>query len=442
MGAIDLEAADRCTTVYLTDRRIDMVPELLSSNLCSLRGGVERFAFSCVWEMTSKAQIVSTKFHKSIIKSRSAMTYEEAQNKIDDSKDDSSIAKSLRILLSLSRQLKKRRTDNGALVLASSEVRFNVDSETADPIDVQAKVPRETNSMVEEFMLAANISAAERIFQNFPDCAMLRRHPAPPPSNFDPLVKAAKQQGYEICIETGKQLADTLSLATDPKRTYLNTMLRMIATRCMMQAVYFASGTIEEPLFKHYGLACPIYTHFTSPIRRYADVIVHRLLAVSIGADATYAELVDKKQTQKIAENINYRHRMAQYASRASVNLYTHIYFKDKRRDETGYVLFIRQNALQVLIPKYGLEGTLFLRTKESDCEWSFDEEEPSQRCGEVKMTLFMKVKVQVYLDSSDIQHEKLALRLVEPHIPGFSVPEVTGQGKWPSAAEDDTETN
>ena len=166
------------------------------------------------------------------------------------------------------------------------------------------------------------------------------------------------------------------------------------------------------------------------------------MLAVSIGADTTYAELVDKKQTQKIAENINYRHRMAQYASRASVNLYTHIYFKDKRRDETGYVLFIRQNALQVLIPKYGLEGTLFLRTKESDCEWSFDEEEPSQRCGEVKMTLFMKVKVQVYLDSSDIQHEKLALRLVEPNIPGFSVPQVTGPDKRPSAVEDDTDTD
>merc|ERR1712154_202146 len=204
---------------------------------------------------------------------------------------------------------------------------------------------------------------------------------------------------------------------------YMNTMLRMIATRCMMQAVYFASGTIEEPLFKHYGLACPIYTHFTSPIRRYADIIVHRLLAVSIGADSTYADLVDKKQTQKIAENINYRHRNAQYASRASVNLYTHIYFKDKRREEAGYVLFIRQNALQILIPKYGLEGTLFLRgAKEEESEWVYDDEEPSQTRAGVKVTLFMKVIVQVYLDSTDIQHEKLSLRLVSPNIPGFSV--------------------
>ena len=422
--ALDKEAADRSTSVYLTDRRIDMVPELLSSNLCSLRGGVERFAFSCVWEMTPDANVVSTKFHKSIIKSRAAMTYEEAQNRIDDEKDESSITKSLRTLLKFSRILKQRRVENGSLVLASSEVRFNVDSETADPIEVQAKVPRETNSMVEEFMLAANISAAERIFKDFPDCAMLRRHPSPPPSNFDPLIKAAKQQGFDIEIDSGKQLADSLNKATDPNNVYMNTMLRMIATRCMMQAVYFASGTIEEPLFKHYGLACPIYTHFTSPIRRYADIIVHRLLAVSIGADSTYADLVDKKQTQKIAENINYRHRNAQYASRASVNLYTHIYFKDKRREEAGYVLFIRQNALQILIPKYGLEGTLFLRgARDEESAWVYDEEEPSQTCAGVKVTLFMKVIVQVYLDSSDIQHEKLSLRLVSPNIPGFSVP-------------------
>ena len=137
--AIDLEAADRSTTVYLTDRRIDMVPELLSSDLCSLRGEVERFAFSCVWEITPEAKILSTKFHKSIIRSRRAMTYEEAQNKIDDPNDNDALATGRRILRKLSKVMKKLRTDNGALLLASSEVRFSVDSETADPIDVQVR---------------------------------------------------------------------------------------------------------------------------------------------------------------------------------------------------------------------------------------------------------------------------------------------------------------
>ncbi len=95
----------------------------------------------------------------------------------------------------------------------------------------QAKVVRDTNSMVEEFMLAANVSSAERIFSEFPDCAMLRRHPAPPPSNFDPLVKAARTQGFDIKVDTGKELADSLDAAVDPGNPYFNTMLRMIGTR-------------------------------------------------------------------------------------------------------------------------------------------------------------------------------------------------------------------
>ena len=117
-----------------------MVPELLSSNLCSLRGGVERFAFSCVWQMTKDAKILSTKFHKSIIKSRSAMTYEMAQNKIDDPDDNDVLAISLRHLLRLSKIMKRRRVDMGALVLASSEIRFDVDTETSNPTEVQVSL--------------------------------------------------------------------------------------------------------------------------------------------------------------------------------------------------------------------------------------------------------------------------------------------------------------
>ena len=171
-----------------------MVPALLSSNLCSLRGNEERFAFSCIWEMNQEAEIIHTKFHKSIINSKAALTYEQAQNKIDDPNDQDSLTMGLRNLLKLSKKLKAKRITNGALLLASSEIRFNVDSETADPIDVQVKQMRETNSMVEEFMLAANISTAKKIFEDFPDCAMLRRHPEPPLSNFDNLIKAGQQQ--------------------------------------------------------------------------------------------------------------------------------------------------------------------------------------------------------------------------------------------------------
>lgn len=263
-----------------------------------------------------------------------------------------------------------------ALVLASPEIRFHIDSETNDPIEVQAKQLRETNSMVEEFMLLANISVAEKIEKEFPEHAMLRRHPSPPQTNFDPLIKAVQHQGFDIDTSSGKALADSLDQIEKEDNPYFNTMLRILATRCMMQAVYFISGTLTRPEFSHYGLAAPIYTHFTSPIRRYADVIVHRLLAACIGADSTYSDLLDKTRNSLLCNNLNYRNRMAQYAGRASVALNTHLFFRNRTEEVDGYVLFVRKNALQILVLKYGLEGTIYLSSKnQNNSKFIYNEE-------------------------------------------------------------------
>ncbi|CAD7093571.1 unnamed protein product [Hermetia illucens] len=427
--ALDKEASLRATTVYLVDKRIDMVPELLSSNLCSLLGGVERFAFSCVWEMDHNANILETRYHKSVIKSKSAMTYEQAQLIIDDPTQNHEIAKSLRHLNRLAKILKKKRIENGALILASPEIRFQVDSETHDPIEVEAKKMRETNSMVEEFMLLANVSVAEHIEREFPECAMLRRHPNPPQTNFEPLIKAGENQGFEIKTDCGKNLALSLDAAIKEDNPYFNTMLRILATRCMMQAVYFISGTVQNEEYFHYGLAAPIYTHFTSPIRRYADIIVHRLLAASIGADSTYAELLDKHRNSELCNNLNYRNRMAQYAGRASVALNTHLFFRGKTQEEEGYVLFVRKNALQILVPKFGLEGTIYLnipkdnsRHKPGAPVFVFNKDEHTQQCGNIIFHSFDPVVVRLSLDSTNVQREKLVFELVKPYIEGFSV--------------------
>ena len=190
--AIDKEAESRGTTVYLCDGRIDMVPDRLSSNLCSLKDDGDRLAFSCIWKMDAEANILETQFCKSVIRSKSSMSYAQAQMAIDDPSKNDELTIGLRTLNKLAKILKARRIENGALSLASTEVRFHVDSETHDPIDLQTKELRETNSMVEEFMLLANCSVAEHIHREFPECAVLRRHPEPPFSNFDPLVNAAK----------------------------------------------------------------------------------------------------------------------------------------------------------------------------------------------------------------------------------------------------------
>ncbi|CAF2585119.1 unnamed protein product [Rotaria sp. Silwood2] len=421
--ALDLEARERGTTVYLTDRRIDMLPVLLSGNLCSLRGGEERFAFSVRWEITPDAKIVNTIFHKSIIKSKSAMTYEQAQTIKDDSGINDEIALSLRHLHSIAAQLRQKRLDKGALVLESSEVRFQLDTETHDPLSVMNKELRETNWLVEEFMLLANISVAEKIYELFPDCACLRKHPAPPISNFDPLVKAAETKGFQIKANTGKELADSLDQAVLLAHPYFNTMLRMLATRCMMQAVYFCSGFESDiKSFEHYGLATPIYTHFTSPIRRYADVLVHRLLAAGISADATFPDLLNKRVLQQICNNLNYRHRMAQYAARASVDLHTQLFFKNMNTNEDGYVFAVRKNALQILLPRYGLETTLFLRDKDGKSMGDYNEEEATQTINNLTIHMFDPVTVQISVDSNNVQRQRIQIHLVKPFIDGFSV--------------------
>uniref|UniRef100_A0A8C1DDY0 Protein DIS3 homolog n=1 Tax=Cyprinus carpio carpio TaxID=630221 RepID=A0A8C1DDY0_CYPCA len=315
-NALDQEAASRGTTVYLCGKRIDMVPELLSSNLCSLRSNVERLAFSCIWEMNHNAEIIKTHFTKSVINSKASLTYAEAQMRIDDTTMNDDITKSLRGLNRLAKILKGRRTEKGALTLSSPEVRFHMDSETHDPIDLQTKELKETNSMVEEFMLLANISVAQKIYDEFSECALLRKHPSPPPSNYDILIKAAKSRDLNIHIDSAKALADSLNNATVENFPYFNTLLRILATLCMMQAVYFCSGMDSD--FHHYGLASPIYTHFTSPIRR------------------------------------------------ASVAFHTQLFFKNKGIiNEEGFILFVRKNAIIILIPKFGMEGAVFFDNKD-----------------------------------------------------------------------------
>ncbi|XP_069000611.1 exosome complex exonuclease RRP44 [Embiotoca jacksoni] len=422
-NALDKEAANRGTTVYLCGKRIDMVPELLSSNLCSLRSNVERLAFSCIWEMNHKAEILKTRFTKSVINSKASLTYAEAQMRIDDTNMDDDITKGLRGLNKLAKILKRKRIEKGALTLSSIEVRFHIDSETHDPIDLQTKELMETNSMVEEFMLLANISVAQKIYDEFPECAVLRKHPAPPPSNYDILLKAGKSKDVDIHTDSAKALADSLDGAKVDGFPYFNTLLRILATRCMMQAVYFCSGMDSD--FHHYGLASPIYTHFTSPIRRYADIIVHRLLAVAIGADSTYADLMDKHKQSALCNNLNYRHKMSQYAQRASVAFHTQLFFKTRGiLNEEGFVLFVRKNAIIVLIPKFGLEGTVFFDHKDKVApSMVFNEEGPTLNVEQHTFHIFDKVKVTISLDDSNIQHQKIRMSLIDPVITGVSVP-------------------
>lgn len=366
--ALDGEGASRGTSVYLVDKRIDMLPMLLGTDLCSLKPYVDRFAFSVIWELDNDANIVKVDYSKSVIRSREAFSYEQAQLRIDDKYQTDELTMGMRALLQLSIKLKQKRLDAGALNLASPEVKVHMDSETSDPNEVEIKQLLATNSLVEEFMLLANISVAKKIFDAFPQTAMLRRHAAPPSTNFEILNEMLQtRKGLSISLESSKALADSLDRCIDPKDPYFNTLIRIMSTRCMMAAQYFYSGAYSYPDFRHYGLAVNIYTHFTSPIRRYCDVVAHRQLAGAIGYESLDLSHRDKNKMDMICRNINRKHRKAQFAGRASIEYYVGQVMRNNESVETGYVIKVLNNGIVVLVPKFGVEGLIRLENLTKD---------------------------------------------------------------------------
>lgn len=359
---LDLEGSSRGTSVYLVDKRIDMLPMLLGTDLCSLKPCVDRFSFSVLWELDENANIVKVEFTKSVIKSREAFSYERAQLRIDDPNQKDELTQAMRTLLKLSKKLKQKRLDAGALNLASPEVKVHMDSETFDPNEVEIKKLLDTNSLVEEFMLLANISVARKIYDAFPQTAMLRRHAAPPSTNFELLNEMLQtRKNLTISLESSKALADSLDQCIDPDDPYFNTLIRIMSTRCMMAAQYYSSGSFSYSDFRHYGLAVDIYTHFTSPIRRYCDIVVHRQLAGAIGYEPLDLSHRDKQKMEAICRNINKRHRNAQFAGRGSIEYYVGQVMKNNQSIETGYITKVFNNGIAILVPKFGVEGLIRL---------------------------------------------------------------------------------
>lgn len=363
-SALDKEAAHRATSTYLVERRLDMLPSLLTTELCSLRSKEDHLAFSVIWEMDDEGNIYDVDFCKSVIHSVASLTYDEAQVMLDSPTDETDqVAVSVKLLNQIAKILRKQRIDMGALTLASPEVRFKMDEETENPTDVNMYVLKEANALVEEWMLLANITVSKKVLRHFPTLGVLRRHQPPSQEQFAPLLSAAIAAGVSLNIQSSKTLADSLDMAVKEDDSYFNKLLRIMSTRVMSPAQYFCSGQIPKDQWHHYGLAAPIYTHFTSPIRRYADVIVHRLLAAAIGVFALPAGNADKNRQQDLCAHLNRRHRAAQYAQRASVQLYTLLYFKDRPSKVTAYVLGVDDEAVKVLVPKYGIEGALNIKT-------------------------------------------------------------------------------
>ena len=431
--ALDGEAAKRGTTFYLVDQRVNMLPSILGENVGSLHAGADRFAFSVLWEIDEDANIISSSIAKTIIRSRAALEYREAQHRIDAaagaaeaSEISDPLTRSLSILYSISHKLRERRTAGGALRLASPEIKFDMDEEPSvseasrNPVGMGLYMPVGTNEMVEEFMLLANISAAKAIIESFPETALLRRHPHPQPENFNELAGVMKQHGLELDLTTPSTLATSLDACHKEDEPYFNLLTRYMAVRCMPAAEYVCAGEIEEmgESYAHFGLSTPLYSHFTSPIRRYSDQIVHRMLAASIGWEEPDPVLRDAKAMSALASSLNERRAASREAERASVKLYAQVFFRGREVIEEGYATGLFKSGMSVIVPRYGIESFLHVMDKQPSGQPSPFKMDPDEKAivasDLYKIRALDRVKVRVSVDASRL-HPYLKMELLDP---------------------------
>src|SRR5690606_16582125 len=272
---IDDEAYDRATSVYLVDRVVPMLPEVLSNDVCSLRPNEDKYTFSAVFEITDDAEVKKEWFGRTVIHSDRRFAYEEAQERIE--KKEGELAEEILVLDRLAKILRKERIDNGAITFDRSEVRFNLD-ENNEPIGVYFKVSKDSNHLIEEFMLLANRKVSEYIsltrkgeYTN--NTFIYRIHDDPDPAKLEALRDFVSTFGYKMNLANTKKVAESMNaLLQGVQGKPEENMIETLAMRSMSKAVYSTNP------IGHYGLGFEYYSHFTSPIRRYPDLIAHRLL--------------------------------------------------------------------------------------------------------------------------------------------------------------------
>ena len=360
---VDKIAAKNCNTIYLIHKRTDMLPKVLTENLCSLVGKKERLAFSVLWEFDkNNLEIRNVKYGKSVIKSMAALTYEQAQNILNDKNDNSVMAQSIKILDLITRDLKRKRMEDGALILSSNSMKFNLDNETNTITDISEYKTYQTNSLVEECMLLANVWVAKKIYQSFPSCAILRRHPPPKEKELNNFIQILKERGHELKASNNLELNNSLDKIKKEGDPFFNKLVRTLLTRTMNQAKYFPSCEFSYEDFYHYGLAMEIYTHFTSPIRRYSDILVHRLLSAALENDYLPMEITNKVKMNKECTQMNRQNRVGFFCGQDSNYFSAFTFFKEHENERKKIEIVIHNiddNFIKGMSVEYGIEGNL-----------------------------------------------------------------------------------
>ena len=401
-SSINKEAEKRATSVYLVDRTIPMLPEKLSNYLCSLRPNSDRLTFSVMFDINIEAEIKNIWIGKTIIHSEKRFTYEEAQKCIDEG--EGKFSKGLKILNSIAKKIRKKRFKNGSFNFKTKEVKFILD-ENKKPINIYEKIRQDSHKMIEEYMLLANKIVAEKVqkIKNKKNPFIYRIHEEPKTDKLEELKNYIAQFGYKINTEEktlSKSLNDLMRKIKDKPE---ENSIEKFAIRSMSKAKYSINRE------KHFGLSFNNYTHFTSPIRRYPDVMVHRLLNNYLNnkfsEENSYYQILCKHSTNMEilatkAERESIKFKQVEYMSN----------FIDK--DFDGIISGINEWGIFVELIKTQCEGLIKLSSIKNDF---FDFDNINMQIigkkSKIKFTMGQQVKVRVI--ETNIEKRTIDLELL-----------------------------
>jgi len=401
-SSINKEAEKRATSVYLVDRTIPMLPEKLSNYLCSLRPNSDRLTFSVMFDINIEAEIKNIWIGKTIIHSEKRFTYEEAQKCIDEG--EGKFSKGLKILNSIAKKIRKKRFKNGSFNFKTKEVKFILD-ENKKPINIYEKIRQDSHKMIEEYMLLANKIVAEKVqkIKNKKNPFIYRIHEEPKTDKLEELKNYIAQFGYKINTEEkilSKSLNDLMRKIKDKPE---ENSIEKFAIRSMSKAKYSINRE------KHFGLSFNNYTHFTSPIRRYPDVMVHRLLNNYLNnkfsEENSYYQILCKHSTNMEilatkAERESIKFKQVEYMSN----------FIDK--DFDGIISGINEWGIFVELIKTQCEGLIKLSSIKNDF---FDFDNMNMQIigkkSKIKFTMGQQVKVRVI--ETNIEKRTIDLELL-----------------------------